>query len=141
MKPSKRCSIYNMNLFSVIGIAIAATVISVILKQSRPEFALLVSICTGIFVFLFVLDELKPVVDWLVNLSGRYGTVSRYFAPLLKVLGIAYLAQFAAQFCRDAGENALALKVELAGKVIILGLSIPVLGTVFKMIEDVLFKL
>ncbi len=130
-----------MSLLSVVGVAIVAAVLSVMLKQMRPELSLLVGVCAGLILFSFVLGEIRPLIGWITELGSRYGSVNAYFTPLMKVLGIAYLVQFASQICRDAGENAVAMKVELSGKVIILGLSVPILKTVLEMIEDVLFKL
>ena len=141
MRPSKRCLICKMNLFSVIGIAVVAAVLSVILKQWRPEVSLLIGVCAGVLLLSTVLSEVRPLIAWFKEVGATYGNLNLYFAPLLKVLGVAYLAQFASQVCRDAGESALAMKVEIAGRVTILGLSVPVLKTVLEMIEDVLFRL
>lgn len=118
-----------------------AAVLSVILKQWRPEVSLLIGVCAGVLLLSTVLSEVRPLIAWFKEAGATYGNLNLYFAPLLKVLGVAYLAQFASQVCRDAGESALAMKVEIAGRVTILGLSVPVLKTVLEMIEDILFRL
>lgn len=127
-----------MNLFSVIGIGLVAALLAVLLKQSRPEIALVVSLSAGVLIFFFILDEVTALVGWWRELGAAYGSLNSYLSPLIRILGIAYLTQFATQACRDAGESAIAAKLELSGKVVILGLSVPIMKMVLELIQNLL---
>ncbi len=121
-----------MNITKVIGIAFLSVIIISIVKQSRPEFVVYVSIIGGAIILYLIIKELTPIISLLQNLSNKMGVSSKFFSILLKITGIAYLTEFGANVCRDSGETAIASKVELAGKVLIVGLSIPILTTLME---------
>lgn len=116
-----------MDIAKVIGIAFVAVIVISLIKNYRPEFAIYASIITGAIILIMVVNELTPIVSMLKNLSDKMGVSSKFFAILLKITGIAYLTEFGANVCKDSGESAVASKVELAGKILIISLSIPIL--------------
>lgn len=119
-----------MEIVQIVGLALVATVLVVVLRQLRPEAALLLSVAAGVVLFLLVVDKVAAVVGAMRELAGRAGVNAIYLGLILKIVGIAYVAEFGAQVCRDAGEGALAAKVELAGKILVLVLAVPVLVAV-----------
>ncbi|QIA27111.1 stage III sporulation protein AD [Thermaerobacter sp. PB12/4term] len=127
-----------MTIAQIVGIALVASVLLVLLRQARPEWALLLSIVTAVAVFLLLVDDIAAVIRVLEQVADRADLDSRYTATLLKIVGVAYLAEFGAQLCRDAGESALAAKVELAGKVVILLLAVPILMAVLELLVGLL---
>lgn len=127
-----------MEIFQIVGIGIIATILIIILKQTRPEFTVLVSIVTGVIIFSYLLPKLAYVIDTIRNLSSRVNVDISYFNTLIKIIGIAYLVEFASQICRDADQDSIAMKIELAGKVIIMVLAIPVLLTLLDLIVKIL---
>lgn len=98
-----------------------------LLKKENPQFALLVAMMTGILLFFGIFTPLHEILNMLQDMANTAGVSEIYFGIVLKVIGIAYLAQFGAQLCLDAGESAIASKIELAGKVLIMAVSVPVL--------------
>lgn len=116
-----------MDIAKIIGIAFVAVIVVNLIKNYRPEFAIYASIIAGAIILFFTINELTPIVSMLQNLSDKMGVSSKFFGILLKITGIAYLTEFGANVCKDAGETAVASKVELAGKVLIISLSIPIL--------------
>ena len=118
-----------MQIFEVLGIAILGTVMSAMLRPLRPELSILVGAATGLIVLASAVGELTGVFDTLRALADEYGVDTGYIGTLLKILGIAYAAQFGAQICTDAGESAIAGKVELFGRVLILAAAIPAAAT------------
>lgn len=116
-----------MDITKVIGIAFVSVIVISLIKNYRPEFAIYASIIAGAIILFLVVRELTPIVSMLQNLSDKMGVSSKFFGILLKITGIAYLTEFGANVCRDSGESAVASKVELAGKVLIISLSIPIL--------------
>ncbi len=127
-----------MEIIQIVGIGIIATILSVVLKQQKPEFALQVSIVTGLLIFIFVISKLDYVVEVMNNLAKRIDMDLLYFSTILKVIGVAYIAEFGAQIARDAGEGAIASKIELAGKVLIMVLAVPVLTSLLDLIIKII---
>ncbi len=115
-----------MEIIPIVGVAITATVLLIVLRQSRPEFALILSILVGTLIFLSALPKIVMVVNTMNSIANRVELGSLQLGMLLKIVGVAYVTEFGAQICRDANESAIAGKVELAGKVIIMVLAVPI---------------
>jgi stage III sporulation protein AD len=124
-----------MEIFQIVGLALTATLIIVMVRQARgANTALFISLVTGATIFLLLLDRIGTVVKVLADLSERAGINQFYLDTILKIIGIAYVAEFGSQVCRDAGENAIAGKVELAAKVLIMVLAIPIIVAILESI-------
>lgn len=119
-----------MGIIQVVLVALLAAILLVVVRQARPELAVPLSLVAGALLLLFVLAQVGAVVRLVEGLVARADVEFQYVGSLLKIIGIAYLAEFGAQVCRDAGEGALAAKVELAGKVFILLLAVPIIVAV-----------
>lgn len=128
-----------MEIVQIVGIGIISTILVVLLKQSnRSEFALIVSVITGLIIFSMVIDKIKYIIDTLSNLSRNANIEFTYFSTILKIIGIAYIVEFGAQISRDAGENAIASKIELGGKVIMMVLAMPIILALLDLILKIL---
>lgn len=124
-----------MNILSLAGLAIVGLLGPALARQVVPEMATLITIGLGVVLLALVVDSLGDAVDVLQGLAGNAGIKSDYIRVVLKVVGVSYITAFAAQMCRDAGESALAAKVELAGKVMILLTALPVFKALAEAIE------
>lgn len=127
-----------MEIVQVIGIAFISIFLIAIFKQYKPEFVLHISIVAGILILLLLMPKLSAVLDLLSQFASRLGINSQFFSILLKITGIAYLAEFGSNICRDSGETAIATKVELGAKIIIIAMSIPILGSVLETLISIL---
>lgn len=114
-----------MRIFTIVGLAVLGVTLAVTVRSFRPELSLLIGVSTGIVVLLSIVGELTGVIDTLRTVAQQYGVDDGYLGVLLKIIGVAYLAQFGVQICRDAGESAAAAKVELAGRILILSAALP----------------
>jgi stage III sporulation protein AD len=121
-----------MEIWQIVGLALIVTVIGVILRQFRPEIALQLTILAAIMIFLLILGKVKVIIELLQSLADQANVNSYYLLIVLKIVGISYLAEFGAQICRDAGEGALATKVEMAAKVSVLVLAIPIIAAIME---------
>lgn len=119
-------------ILQVVGLAIIAAVMGIVLRHNKPEMAVLLSITVGIIIFLMVLGKIGSVIDILKELAGRAEISDIYLGTILKIVGIAYIADFGAQICRDAGEGAVATKIELAAKIMIMVLAVPIVVAVLQ---------
>lgn len=127
-----------MEVIKIIGIALIALIIIIILKQYRPEFAIYISILTGVLILILVMDKLTGIVNLLQNLSSKASVNSTFLALLIKITGIALLSEFAVSICKDSGEGAIASKIEIGSKIIIISMSIPIISSLLEVILKVL---
>ncbi len=114
-------------MLKIAGVVLCEILIYTLLKQYKPEFAV-ISQAVSMVVLLFLLgDETEKALSSLQEFLGAGAIPSAYINILLKVLGISLITQFTADMCRDSGESAMASKVEFAGKIIIVGTGLPVI--------------
>ena len=127
-----------MEILYIVGFAFVVTVFAVLLRETRPEIALLLALGFGVLIFVMVLSKMGDIITVFRDLTHKAGIDDFYFITLLKILGIAYIAEFGAQICRDAGEGTIASKIEMAGKVLILLLALPILTAVLEVVVRLL---
>ncbi len=123
-----------MEIVQVVGLGLLAMVLVVILKEYRPELAIQISMVAGLIIILMVINYVISVVQVVTEISVGAGMNLIYLQSLLRIIGIAYLAEFGSQVCRDAGENSIASKIDFAAKVIILVIAIPIILAVIESI-------
>jgi len=123
-----------MNIIAVVGAGLIAALLSIILKQYKPEFGAYISLITGIIILMAVIKSVSPVLELIGDLTQTAALDSVYSAALLKSLAICYITGLAADTCKDSGETAIAAKVETAGKLAIVIVSLPL----FKGIADII---
>lgn len=122
----------------VVGFGVIATIFIMFIRQNRPEIAQLLSIGVGILLIFYLLGYLRLIVEIITELAIEAEVNAVFLRTLLQVVGVAYLAEFGAQICRDAGEGNLALKIEFAGKMIIMVMTVPVLIAVLESIVNII---
>ena len=123
-----------MEIFKVVGFAIISVVLIVLLKEQKQEMALLLTIVAGICILFFVLSKITPIIDMLNTLVNNSGINKDFLIIILKITGIAYIVEFGKNICIDAGQSAIATKLEIAGKVIIVALSLPLIATLINIL-------
>lgn len=127
-----------MEIIRIAGIGLIATILIVILKEVKAEFAVLVSIVTGVIIFNLIINDISYIIDTIGSLSTRININISYFNTVLKIIGMAYIVEFASQISRDAGQDSIAMKIELGGKVLIMVLAIPILMALMDLIIKIL---
>ena len=127
-----------MEIIKIIGIGLVALITIVILRQYKPEFTIYISLIAGALIFLLVLDKLSGIISILKALADKSNINSSYIQILLKITGIAILTEYAVSICKDSGEMAIANKIDLGGKVIIISISIPIIIALLEVIIKIL---
>ncbi len=122
----------------IVVIGIVSTILVVILKEHKKEYAILLSIVAGVMLLLLTLSKIEPIISLIQKLSLNIPIDNSYILLILKVIGISYLIEFGKDICIDAGESSIANKIEIAGKVIIVGISIPAITAVLEIITEVI---
>lgn len=120
-----------MSVMSVCALAVCASIMALYLRELRPEMARLLALGAGLALMGAVLPMAAEFIEGIKDFAAVSRPLAEFIKPLLKITGIAYVAQFAAELCRDAGESALAGRVELAGKTAITLMSFPIIKEVF----------
>lgn len=127
-----------MEIIKIIGIALIALIIIIMLKQYRPEYAIFISILTGALILLLVMDRLTGIINLIQSIQNKFSINTEFIALLIKITGIAFLSEFAVSICKDSGEAAIASKVELGSKIIIISMSIPIISSLLEIILKIL---
>lgn len=127
-----------MDIIKIIGVGLIALIIIIIVKQYRPEFTMYVSVAAGIIILLLVMDKLSSIIDLLTNLANKTSINNEFIFLLIKITGIAILTEFASSVCKDSRETAIASKVDMGGKIIIIAMSIPIIASLLETILKVL---
>lgn len=125
-------------ILKVIGVGLVALVIIIILKQYRPEYAIYISIVSGILILFLIMDKLSGIVYLLKAISDKTYINKQFLGILLKITGIAIITEFSTSICSDAGEKAIATKIEMGSKVVIIAISIPIISGLLELIIQIL---
>ena len=126
-----------MEVIKIIGIALVALIIIVLLKQYKPEYTIFISLLAGALIILLVMDKLTGIINLLQSLTNKTSINSTFLSLLIKITGIAFLSEFAVSICKDSGEAAIANKIEIGTKIIIISMSIPIITSLL----EIIFKL
>ena len=130
-----------MNIFAIISLGLIGSVLALTIKETRPEMAILVTLATGVAITFVIAKDLIGVFRAICDIVNQSGVNSKYFEIAIKASVIAYITQFASEMCKDAGEGAIGVKIEFAGKLSILVLSIPVISAFLNSISELLDKI
>ena len=126
------------DISKIIGIGLVGLIIIVILKQYKPELAIYVSMAAGVIILVYAIEELTGVINLLQSISSKASINSEFLGLLIKMTGIAFLSEFAISICKDSGEAAIASKIEIGTKIIIISMSIPIISSLLEIILKVL---
>ena len=127
-----------MEIIKIVGIGLIALVIILILRQYKPEFTIYVSLIAGIAILIIALGKISGIIDLLKSISSRANINSQFLGLLLKITGIAFLTEFAVSISNDCGETAIANKIDLGGKVLIIAISIPIITALLETILKII---
>lgn len=127
-----------MDIIKIIGVGLIALIIIIILKQYRPEFVIYVSIIAGVIILILIMDKVSAIIDLLTSLSNKTVINNEFLVLLIKIIGIAFLTEFSVSICKDSGETAIANKIDIGGKVLIISMSIPIIASLLETIIKIL---
>lgn len=127
-----------MEILQIAGIAVSGMLLVSLIRTFRPEFAIYAVVATVIIILLLSVQQLTAVFQFLKSVYDEMTYGKEYFPIIIKVLAVAYLSDFTAQLCNDAGETSIGSKVELAGKIIIFYLSLPILVSILQLVNSIL---
>ncbi len=127
-----------MDILKIAVLGIAGTVLALVLKREKHEYSIYISITVCICIFIYLMTKLETVIHFVEELERAIPVDSRYIGLLLKMTGIAYVAEFATNICKDAGFAALGSQIEVFAKMSIMVVSIPVLSVFLETIGSLI---
>lgn len=116
-----------MSISTIVGLALTVTTTVLLLKEFKPEFAVLVSTVFGIIVVASLYLPVKEIIATVYSVAEVSGIGSDALSPILKTVGISFICEFATSACIDAGQEQIASRVEQAGKITVLTLALPMI--------------
>ncbi|KAF1679675.1 stage III sporulation protein AD [Bacillus mexicanus] len=124
----------QIDIVQIVGLGLIATFLSLIVKEQKPTFAFLIVVFAGCAIFLYLVDQIYDIIRMIEKIAVNANINMVYVETILKIIGIAYIAEFGAQLTKDAGQGAIASKIELAGKILILVMAVPILTVIIETI-------
>ena len=125
-------------LFKIIAIAFVTILANILVKQTRPEIALIISLVGSILIIIMTIDSLKQVMSNFFSIFEITGINNNLLSPLFKIIAIGYIAEFASNICVVDGASSIADKILFAAKVVILLVSLPIVKAVVNMVVGLL---
>ena len=127
-----------MDIMQITVVGMVAALLILIVRQYRPDIAMIITMGTGVLLILMLIGNIKTIVSTVEAMSQRADLDSIYLITVLKVIGIAYIAEFGSQVCKDTGEGTIASKIELGGKILIMVLALPILTALMEALLKIL---
>lgn len=127
-----------MDIIQVVIIGMIGTILTITVKQYKPELAALLALATGILILFFGFSALQSALDRVFAIANAYNINTAYIGTVVRIIAIAYICQFASEMCRDSGQGAIASKIEFCAKILILLYSLPVVDALLTMIVSIL---
>lgn len=127
-----------MDIIKIIGIAFITVIFTIILKEYKKDFAIYAVIIGGSLILFYSMETISSIINFINTLSNKSNISSEFIKLLIKITSISILIEFAVSICKDCGENAIAQKLDLGGKVIVISMSIPVISTMLNGLLELL---
>lgn len=127
-----------MEVIKIIGIGLIALILIIILKQYKPEFVIYVSLIAGSLILTLTFSKISGIIELINSLSSKASINQEFIKLLIKITGIAILTEFAVSICKDTGETAIASKIDMGGKVIMVSMSVPIIAGLLETIIKIL---
>lgn len=127
-----------MDIVKIIGIGLIALVLIIILKQYKPEFTIYVSLIAGALILVLSFTQISKIINLINTLTNKISIQKEFISLLIKITGIAILTEFSVSVCKDSGETAIANKIDIGGKVMIVGMSIPIISALLETVLKIM---
>ncbi len=127
-----------MELIKIIGIGLITSIAVLVVKQVKPEIAIIITITGSLIMLLMLVEMLTSVMSVFDLLVTKTGIDKQLFSSILKIIGVGYITEFSANICSDTGNSSIADKILLSGKVIILVLALPIITALIDIVVGIM---
>ena len=125
-----------MEIVKVVAVGLITVISTIIVKQVKPEIAVLITLAGSVVIIMLTLQMLQGVFGSFLGIFNKTGVSSSLFVPVLKIIGIGYLCEFGANLCIDGGCNSIADKILFCGKITILIIALPIINSVIDVVLE-----
>lgn len=127
-----------MDIFKIIGVGLITAITALIVRQVKPEIAVVITISGGVIMLFMLVDSLSSIFSAFNSITEKSGLTAGLFSVILKIIGVGYITEFSANLCNDAGVSSIADKILLGGKILILVLALPIVQNIIDIIAGIL---
>lgn len=127
-----------MDILRLVGFGLAIVFLIIFVSDQNKTYGSLIRLLGAVILLLFIVPKLDAVFAIIMDLSEKIQLKDTYLMIVLKIIGVAYIAEFGYQLCKDAGEESIASKIQLAGKVMILVLASPIAMALIELITQLI---
>lgn len=127
-----------MDIFKLCAIAIISVVLIITVKQQMSNISIIIALASGILIFMMIVPVLEEVLTSLLDIVETLDIGTSNITIILKIIGISYICEFCSQICIDSGESAIASKIDLGGKVLIMVISMPIITELLSLITSLM---
>ena len=127
-----------MEVLKLVGIGVIISVLALVVKQVKPELSITIVIAGSVILFVYVLKYFTKVFSVFENIVQKTGIDVELFSILLKIIGVGYIVEFGASICVDSGNDSIADKLILGGKVLIFTLAVPIILSLFNLVVELI---
>lgn len=128
----------NLSICALIALVLISLALILLLKQYRPEFALLASVTSALILLIYGIAKAGEIISAVRGLTERAGIDEQNVMLVLKALGICYIVQIAKDVCADSGQTALSDRIDFIGKVTVVAMSLPLLTQIIGIVTQLL---
>jgi stage III sporulation protein AD len=127
-----------MEIIKILGVAFVTAIVSVLLRSTKPELSFAVTITGVLVILLFLAERIQTTLTAFTAIADIAGVENGLLKLLLKIIGVGYITEFGAGILNDFGSNAVADKVVLGGKIIIIALSLPIIENLLRLAQSLI---
>ena len=127
-----------MKVGQVAVLGVVAVLIAQVIPKGKEVYAWVVVLVASLMILGMGVSRLQDMTELLQKLRDNLGSSGVYIRILLKMLGITYVAELSSNLCRDAGRQAVAGQIEFYAKILLFGMSLPVLQGLLGAIEEMM---
>ena len=127
-----------MEIFKIAAIALVTAFCTLVLRDIKSELALFAAFAGGVGILLSVVNYFTDIFSAIASIAKRAGLAASVVTLLFKIIAVGYISEFSSSLVEDVGLPSLADKVTLAGKLIIVAMSLPVIIKLFEFIAGML---
>ena len=127
-----------MDVLKLVGLGVLICIVSIVVKQVKPELAVFVIIIGSAILLINILNSFTSNFATFNTILEKTSINGELFGLLIKIIGVGYLIEFGASICIDSGNSAVADKIILGGKIIIFTMAIPIITSLLNVILGLL---
>ena len=127
-----------MEIVKIVCVGIITTIAYLLVKEVKSDFAIFIALSGSIIMIMLIVGQVSTVVGYFNEIVQRTGIDKTIYYTILKIIGVGYLTEFAANICTDSGVASVGNKIILGGKIVILCLSLPIITSLIDIIISIL---